>query len=176
MKWFKRSVAVILTLVMILSMISGISAAEAMSVTIGSASLSKGSSVILPVTIANHDRSNPVGSINSRIKYDTENLKLTQITADYYEIDENSEDTALLYAGSLSANPATGVVGWGSQNGLNKTSGTLYWMVFTTQDDVANGTYTIEMEAYLADSVFYTKDNIWRCSLKTGQAKSWSRL
>lgn len=160
MKWFKRSVAVILTLVMILSMISGISAAEAMSVTIGSASLSKGSSVILPVTIANHDRSNPVGSINSRIKYDTENLKLTQITADYYEIDENSEDTALLYAGSLSANPATGVVGWGSQNGLNKTSGTLYWMVFTTQDDVANGTYTIEMEAYLADSVFYTKDEV----------------
>lgn len=159
MKTLKRLVACFLTIAMIVACMPGVYAAGTCTVSVGSGVLEKDGKLILPVSIQNVPDTS-IASAELKIAYDSSNLKLTLITADYYDIDENSDDTGLFNAGSMAANPATGAVSWANARGLKVgASGVLFWAVFEMVESAINGEYVVELQVGNAHQMFTDKED-----------------
>jgi hypothetical protein len=136
--FLKKTVAYVLAFVMVFSLSSVSFAGDNMTITLKGGTLTKGSQIVVPVTVSNNKG---IGAADLQIIYDSKNLKIKNITADYSDID-GSTKYGLLFG--FTPNSENGKVTWAKAY-ANSQNGELFWIVFETQDNVMNGKYSISM-------------------------------
>lgn len=136
----KKVVACIAVLSMIFSMTITGYAAEYMTITLTGGSLEKGGEIVVPVAVKNNTG---IGAADLQLMYDNDNLKIKLITSDYSEIDEEAMNYGGFF-GALTPNFETGTITWASAKAYTKNAN-LFWVVFTTTDNVNNGTYSVSL-------------------------------
>lgn len=152
----KKSLSFLLTVTMVLCSFGMTGYAdEGMTLTLTGGSLSKGGQIVVPVDISGNTG---IGAANIQLVYDSDNLKVKQVTADYSEIDSDSEKTAGFNSGSLVPNTATGIVMWSSAKAYTKNA-TLFWVVMETTDNVMNGTYELSIVQKANTSCLFSDGN-----------------
>lgn len=150
MKYFKRAIATVLVLAMVLTLAPAVFAVGGFTVDISDASLAKGEKVVLAVKISGHDNDNPVAAAKLAVEYDKENLKLTKSSSRYRDFDSSSREQSAM---SITANGDA--ISWADAYGLYAEDGdTLFWMEFTTQNEVVNGSYPITFKAHNSETMF----------------------
>ena len=152
MKLLKRSIAVLLAVMMIVSVLPTAGAVDGkITVDVKDARLTKGNSVTIAVTLDN-GTNRKIAAADIEVVYDAENLTLTAISA------ANGSQTSLFPASMFLDNVSKNSVNAMSMDGLAANQGNLMWLTFTTKEEVINGSYTIGLKAYKVASMFTDLD------------------
>lgn len=142
MRKLKRIIPVLICVAMLISVLPIVNAEGKTKITIADATLDANDSVIIPVSISENTG---FTTVNMQFVLDESAIKVDLCTTDYYDIDENSYETALLNSCSPAVSPDQMKLAGATTRPITR-NGTLLWLKCSAAENVVNGTYTIDLE------------------------------